>query len=270
MYITELFSKQQGDNIVVIWKYNPTYDDGRPLKNFKFIVYRDGDPINIIINKKGNMYWFLYPIDIFNREYCFFIEVKADDKVSEPSKNTCIITKLGFPPTPKLKNVKLLESGLELEWKGKGDITYIYRGDDTNIVPIPVKKIENNGKYLDTSLDFNKKYCYYVTTSYKNSPESNPSNVLCKEFVDIFPPKPPSNFKIIKKGDDYYLFWTESPSKDVIGYLIYKNGKPLFSIPIKTYYFIDKNYKKGDKYYIIAIDRAGNKSKKVYLEEVIE
>jgi len=270
MHITNIWAKQQGKKILVIWQYNPTYDDGRPLKDFSFIIYRDGDRIDALINKAGNTYWFIYPIDTFDKEYCFYIEVKSNNKISKPSKNACILTKKEFPPKPQLESVELLEEGLKLKWQAEGDKAYIYKGNKANIIPIPKKTIDNNGEYIDKSVSLNKEYCYYITSSYQNSPESSPSNIVCKEFKDIFPPEPPYDFKLIKRKEGYYLIWSESPSKDVIGYIIYKNGKPLFDIPIKTYYFIDKSYRRGDKYYIIAIDRAGNRSEKVYLEEIVE
>jgi len=270
MHITNIFSKQQGNNIFVIWNYNPTYDDGRPLKEFSFIVYKNDKPLNIEIHKAGNLYWFKHPIEDFNKEYCFYIVVKSKNKLSEPSKLTCIMPNRNFPPEPKLYSIKLREEGLELNWSADGDTVYIYKGNRDLILPIPKKKVENAGKYLDKSVALNKEYCYYITSSYTNSPESNPSNKLCKTFKDIFPPEPPYDFKMIKRREGYYLIWSESPSKDVIGYIIYKNGKPLFDIPIKTYYFIDKEYRPGDVYYIVAVDRAGNKSKKVYLEEIVE
>jgi len=274
--VKDINAKQQGNRIVVYWRYIPTFDDGRPIKdkNFKFIIYKNGEIINTSINKKGNLYWFAYPIKNFDQTICFYIEVKTKNgKISKPSKNACVKTNSFFPSPPKLKDVKLIEEGLKLQWEADGDKVYIYKGDREGIPPIPMKIVENhekNGEYLDKNISHDKEYCYYLTTSFGDYPESNPSNILCKKYEDIFPPQPPYDFKMIKRKEGYYLIWSESPSKDVIGYIIYKNGKPLFNIPIKTYYFIDKTYNKGDKYYIIAVDKVGNKSEKVYLEEIIE
>jgi len=73
------------------------------------------------------------------------------------------------------------------------------------------------------------------------------------------------------QSDDVGVVAVATPAdrvgKDVIGYLIYKNGKPITEIPIKTYYFIDNQYKNGDTYEIIAIDKAGNRSKPLKIKE---
>jgi len=272
--VKELSIKQQGNFIIVIWKYIPSFDDGRPLKEFNFLIYKNGKLIDASINKKGNLYWFKYPVEKFNEMICFYIEVKTKNgKISKPSKNVCITPNNFFPSTPKLKDIKLVEDGLKLEWEADGNKVYIYKGDINGIPPVPLKIIENHqkdGEYIDKSVAHEKEYCYYITTSFGDYPESNPSNIICKTYKDIFPPQPPYDFKMIKRKEGYYLIWSESPSKDVIGYIIFKNGEPLFDIPIKTYYFIDKTYKEGDVYYIIAIDRVGNKSEKVYLKEIIE
>ena len=269
LYINSLSLKQQGDNIVVYWSYIPKYDDNRPLKSYSFKVYLNEEVIKPEILNKGDLYWFNFNIPNFRKEYCFKIYVVSKNEESESSPIECIIPSSQYPKRPVITGIDLKEEGLLLKWKGNGKIINIYRSNDKLIPPIPFKKVEDKKYYLDRSLSFNKRYCYYITTEFKEV-ESNKSNILCKDYVDVFPPKPPTDFKLLKKDDNYYLLWEESPSKDVIGYIIYKNGKPLFNMPIKTYYFIDKSYKKGDKYYIVAVDRAGNKSKKVYLKNIIE
>ena len=262
--------KQQGDYIVVSWHYIPKYDDNRPLKEFSFKIYLNDEEINPKLWHKENLYWFSYKIPLFRKEYCFNIYVKSKDELSDSSPIECIIPSSDFPATPEITDIELKEDGLLIKWIGEGKNTNIYKSNDEIIPPIPDKKINNKGYYFDKDLQFNKKYCYYLTVENDKEVESNKSNTVCKRFEDIFPPEPPSDFKLLKKGDDYYLIWDNSPSKDVIGYIIYKNGKPLFNIPIKTYFFIDKDYKDGDKYYIVAVDRAGNKSKKVFLKRIIK
>ncbi len=269
LYVNSLKLRQQGNNIVVLWNYIPRYDDNRVLKEFFFKIYLNGENINPKIYSKGNLYWFSFKIPNFKKEYCFNMYVVSKNEESDNSPIECIIPSKDYPDKPKILDIELKEDGLLIKWNGEGDFINIYRSNDELIPPLPLKRIKNLYSYLDKDLVFNKRYCYYITTENKEA-ESEKSNTVCKDFIDIFSPKPPSDFKLLKKNNDYYLIWEESPSKDVIGYIIYKNGKPLFNIPIKTYFFIDKNYKTGDKYFIVAVDRAGNRSEKVYLEKVIE
>ena len=263
--VEHLKLKQMGDYLVLQWNYIPKYDDNRPLKNFSFKIYQDDELIKPKIYKVNYTYWFYFPIKNFKREYCFYITVETREEKSEPSKYECLIPTSQVPPTPELRNIELKENGLKLSWSAEGKEVNIYRGEDKYIVPTPVYKIKNTFNYLDKNILFNHRYCYYLTVDNENV-ESLPSGIKCKRFVDVFPPEPPSDFRLIKKENEYYLFWTDSPSKDVIGYIIYKNGKPLVNTPIKTYFFIDKSYKDGDKYTIVAVDKAGNKSKPISIK----
>ena len=269
LFIDSFNLKQMGNSLVVFWKYTPRYDDNRPLKDFKFKVYLNGKVVYVDISNLSDIYWFYFTISSLKKEYCFNIYVVSKDNESESSPIKCIIPSTSFPSKPKILGIDIKENGLVLRWSGNGEYINIYRSNRELIPPVTLKKVKNNHKYLDNDLVFNKEYCYYITTE-NNGVESERSETVCKKFEDVFPPKPPSDFKLLKRNNDYYLIWKESPSNDVIGYILYKNGKPIFDIPIKTYFFVDKDYKKGDEYSIVAVDRAGNRSVMVYLKEIIE
>ncbi len=265
MPVESIKLKQMGKYLVLQWDYVPKYDDNRPLKNFNFRIYKNEELIKPKVYKVNYTYWFYFPIENFRKEYCFYIIVETRKEKSEPSRYNCLIPNSQIPSTPEIEKIVLREDGLELNWIAKGDKINIYRSEDKYIIPTPVYKVKNTSRFLDKNLIFNHRYCYFLTVD-KGNIESSPSSIMCKRFVDIFPPEPPLDFRLIKKENDYYLFWTDSPSKDVIGYIIYKNGKPLFNTPIKTYFFIDKSYNEGDKYTIVAIDKAGNRSKPISIK----
>ncbi|WP_457642460.1 fibronectin type III domain-containing protein [Persephonella sp.] len=262
--VFDLHVKQQGENIILYWKYNGLYEDRRKMKNFKFTVYILDEKLNTDIFSYGNIYWIRYKIKDYSRELCFKIKVFNGKKFSNPSKNVCIHPEKQFPEHVKNIRVDLLEEGLQLKWENKEIQTRIYRGSKKAVPPVVYAVVKDKNSFLDKRLSYGVEYCYYLT-SYNGIVESNSSEIVCKTYKDIFPPEPPKNPELIKKGEEYVIIWTDSPSKDVIGYILYKNGKPVINTPIKTYFFVDKSYKKGDWYYIIAVDRAGNKSKPVYL-----
>jgi len=262
--VNKLNIKQQGDRFVIYWQYNGVYEDGRIMGDFKFDIYTLDGKINNKIKKHGRTYWTYYFIKDFDREYCFKIRVFNGKKYSKFSKYVCRYPEKLFPDGVYNLNIELKEEGLILTWFSEENSFKIYRSLSEIIPPIEYAEIRNNNMFKDKKLVYGRKYCYYIT-SYNGKVESNPSETVCKIYRDIFPPKPPQNPELIKKGNEHIIIWTESPSRDTTGYIIYKNGKPLFKTPIKTYFFVDKSYKKGDSYYIIAVDKAGNRSKPAYL-----
>ena len=89
---------------------------------------------------------------------------------------------------------------------------------------------------------------------------------MCIKFEDKFPPSPPENVTYFIKDKKLTIIWHQPEDEDLAGFLIYKNGKPYTNFIIKSYYFIDKDFKKGDTYQIFSVDKGGNKSPPVYLK----
>ena len=256
--------KQQGDRFVIYWRYDGVYEDGRKMGKFHFDVFTLDGKINRKVERYGKIYWTYYRIKSFDREYCFKIRVFNGKKYSKFSRYVCKYPEKIFPDRIYDLKIQMKEGSLTLTWFSEENRFKIYRSNSEIIPPVEYAELKNKNSFTDTKLIYGKKYCYYVT-AYNGKVEGNPSETVCMLYRDIFPPDPPKNPEIIKKGEDYIIIWTESSSKDVAGYLIYKHGKPLLKTPVKTYFFIDKSFKKGDKYEIIAVDKAGNRSKPVYL-----
>ncbi|WP_457644249.1 fibronectin type III domain-containing protein [Persephonella sp.] len=262
--VTKLNLKQQGDRFVIFWRYDGVYEDGRKMKEFRFDIFTLDGKINREVERQGRIYWTYYRINSFDREYCFKIRVFNGKEYSKFSRYVCKYPEKVFPDKVYDLKIQMEEGKLILSWFSEENSFKIYRSNKSVIPPIEYAEVKNTSTFVDRRLSYGKKYCYYIT-AYNGKVEGNPSQTVCKVYRDIFPPEPPKNPELIKKGEDYIIIWTESPSKDVAGYLIFKNGKPLIKTPIKTYFFIDRSYQKGDRYYIIAVDRAGNKSEPAYL-----
>lgn len=257
--------KQQNGELVVYWNYIPKYADGRKMtENFRFEIYSFEHRIIKKIKKSGNLYWFRLPFSQ-EKEYCFRFKVSTRKASSVFSRYFCYIPTFNYPKLKPEFEISIVREGMKLEWKNSKMRTDIYRSPDRVYYPVPVKVLKDNS-YIDRQVKENVRYCYYITYEDRNGVESSPSDIKCRVYRDIFPPEPPRNPKIIKKNSKIYLIWTESSSKDVIGYIIEINDKPVNKTPVKTYILQIPDYKKGEVIKIYAVDKSGNKSSPAILK----
>jgi hypothetical protein len=264
--IENVYVKQYGNNPLIYFYYDKKYTDSNPIKeDIYFVIYKNEKRINPQILSKENLYWF---IDTFEKkESCYKVVVKTKRRESLPSKVVCIskkeISSLQLNP-PKLE---LVEDAVEIYLPAVNYPKNIYKVNSKEEFIPTASYTADSEKFVDQNVELDKEYCYYYTLSLANSVETEKSPTVCTVFKDIFPPNPPKRGKIIVKENQATLIWEESDSKDVVGYLIYKNGNLLNQIPLKTYYFTDKSYKKGDTYKVIAVDKANNKSLPLEIKE---
>ncbi|WP_297455658.1 lipoprotein [Persephonella sp.] len=252
--------KQQDQQLIVYWNYIPKYADGRPMKEgFRFEIYSFDHRIIKKISKHGSLYWFRYRF-LRENEYCFRFKVITVKQESKFSKYFCYIPTFNYPKEPPKYKLDITQQGIKISWENPSTID-IYKIPKPIYYPKPYLVVKNKTEYLDSNVTNNRKYCYYLTIENQSGVESAPSDIKCVTYKDIFPPLPPQNPRIIKRKNTYYLIWSDSPSKDVTGYLIFINEKQITPKPVYTYSFILKGYKKGNIVKIIAVDRAGNKSK---------
>ncbi len=253
--------KQQGNKIIFYWKYTPKYEDGRPIqKPVEFYaVDFNKNTVRLNIKKANNIYWFEEKIQPGIRTYCYRFFVKAGKFFSSLSDFACIRIDKEYPYSLPL-SLKLTQEGILLSWSVKTSVN-IYKGKLKYVPPVVYRKSINDTKFLDIDVKEDRNYCYYITVPKNKHVEGVPSKVICTTYKDIFPPDPPASGFIYKEKDFALIFWDDSPSKDVKGYKVYKNKKPVVDFLINTYYIRDNNYKEGDIYYITAVDNAGNESK---------
>ena len=258
--VKKAYIKQQDQQLVVYWNYIPKYADGRSMKeNFRFEIYSFDHRIIKKIEKYGNLYWFRYKFSKEN-EYCFRFKVITAKNESKFSKYFCYIPTFNYPLKFPTYELHITEEGIKITWE-KPYTVDIYKINKPIYYPKPYTVVKNKTEYLDKNVINNRKYCYYLTTENKSGVESAPSDIKCIKYRDIFPPLPPKQPRIIKQNGVFYLIWSDSPSKDVKGYIIYINDRQITPKPVNTYSYILKDYKEGDIVKIIAVDHAGNKSK---------
>ena len=265
--VNDIKIKQQGSFFVIYWRYIPRYEDGKSIKeDFSFIIEENDNRILPDLKNKANLYWFKRKIKNYSSEYCYKITVKTERNEMAESKYFCLLPVKDFPKiSPELKLLPKNE-GLLLIFNNKFKAVKIYKGKNKNsIIPIPVEEIQNKNHFLDRDVVPEQKYCYYITWVLKNI-ESNPSKIKCTIYRDSFKPKPPQNVELIKEDKKYIILWSPSPSIDTEGYIVEKNGKFVQRLSKDAYFYIIDNPIKGDIYTVYAVDKAGNKSKPVYLK----
>jgi len=262
--VENLTIKQYNGKFLIYFNYNPLYTDDRPMKeNFKFIIYKNSKKFDTSLFKGDTAYWFFDSVE--SKETCYQVQVKTKHKKSPLSKPVCMVGKAINIEKPKPLLISIVEDGLKLTIPENGTFNIYKVKDESDFYPIPYKVVKEK-EFIDTNVELDKRYCYYYTALIDDV-ESEKSDTVCQTFKDIFPPLPPENGKLIIDKNEATLIFEPSKSKDVVGYIFYKNSKIINNTPIKTYYFIDNDYKPGDVYYVEAVDKAGNKSQKLEIKE---
>jgi hypothetical protein len=270
--VEDLTIKQYDGRFLIYFNYNPLYTDDRPIKeNSKFIIYKNSKKFDVNLFKEDTIYWLFDSIE--SKETCYQVQVKTKHKESTLSKPVCIVGKAINIEKPKPLLISIAEDGLKLTIPENGTFNIYKVKDESDFVKdesdfylIPYKKVVKEKEFIDTNVELDKRYCYYYTALIDDV-ESEKSDTVCQTFKDIFPPLPPENGKLIVDKNEATMIFEPSKSKDVVGYIFYKNSKIINNTPIKTYYFIDNDYKPGDVYYVEVIDKAGNKSQKLEIKE---
>ncbi len=265
--VKKIYIKQQGKRLIVYWYYTPVYEDGRRIKErFFFRVETLEGKIKPEIKHIENLYWFEKSLNSFDKEICFRINIITERNFISSSKFFCFIPEKNYPILSKKIEVKETEEGLLLTFNQFYETVLVYRGNNPELIPpISYKVLRKVDSFLDKDVAINKYYCYYITLK-EDTVESNPSNKVCVFYEDRFPPKPIRNPEIINFGGSLFIIWDDSPSSDVVGYILKKNGILLTPEPVYTYFFTLKDWKKGDIIEIYAVDKAGNKSSPAYLK----
>jgi hypothetical protein len=197
--------------------------------------------------------------------------------------NQVSIAPTPIPLPPSGLSVDFTESCIHLRWtppaknmNGSSPARIagynIFRSENAQKFPaIPLNsKIIVNPEFRDESFQFDTTYYYRVSIvgSLKNPyAESLPSEIKAATAKDIYPPEPPEKFNAIWDKGVVYLLWVPSPSKDVVGYRIYRRraGKTekqllqneLITMPnFQDNGISDRQY----EYLATAVDAHGNES----------
>jgi hypothetical protein len=124
-------------------------------------------------------------------------------------------------------------------------------------------------RFLDSGAAFGATYKYVMTAVVNRDPlvESTFSEELEWEYLDDFPPAPPTELVILPEMGLARLLWDASDDDDVVGYVIHRRllgGKyePLNETPSPGSTYSDRTAASGRTYAyrVVAVDTQGNES----------
>lgn len=124
-------------------------------------------------------------------------------------------------------------------------------------------KVNDYSIYLN---DYKRTYSLYITAIDTSGNESVPSNTVTStpiEPPDTTPPARPYGLKATADVGQVILKWSPNVEPDLAGYLIYKDGRLLFTTPITATDFIvsgGMSYTDDSEFSIVAVDFTGNVS----------
>ncbi len=173
---------------------------------------------------------------------------------------------------PESIKYKIRENAIEINWEYKqyekdGIYFNIYKGAEKDFKPIkPLNpQLIDKKTYEDKEVQEGKAYYYTVRAVKKDeNQESEDSQIIMAEYVDTFPPSPPSDLVAVPSEKKIILHWQPIEAPDLNGYKIYRKSSEeasfqlITSQPLKDTSYEDKEVQPNMEYeyYITAIDKA--------------
>jgi len=200
------------------------------------------------------------------------LKVYSYNKKLESKSDEIKFTILESKSPPKIISKEIKDNKINFKWESEEDFEgfYIYKNDTKKFY----KKLDGETTEFNDNLRAEEKTVYYLSGIIRERDlvETELSKPIVFLFKDKRPPSPPENIRYLVSPEGFLIIqWNKPPEKDIEGYLIFTstNGTIFRNIPndkpIKENKFI---FKKKDKkvrtyyFYIIAVDKTGNKSKK--------
>jgi len=160
---------------------------------------------------------------------------------------------------------RIEKDNTEIEDKEAG--TNVPEGKDKSLFTKINTKLVTKEFYEDENVSVNGKYFYRVSTVYNKKIESSLSKIVSVELNDIYPPDVPDNLFVFRGNGFMLLNWEAVKDSDISHYVIYRRNnkwlrfRKLAGNIVKSSYK-DKKVIKGVEYFyfVIAVDKKGNKS----------
>lgn len=212
--------------------------------------------------------------------------VNAMGQRSGFSNFVTIETSLRVALAPVNPTVAPSQSALTVSWSTPSE--NLDRSVTDNILGYNVYRKEGDGafrlrneapiveaRFDDELFEFGKTYTYFVravsTVSDGMTVESSDSEIVAITPVDVFPPAPPEAVTIATSLTEISIFFASNLENDIEGYIIYRSENrdepldrwiQLNEKLLTTNTFRDEKVDSGKSYhyYVIAIDKRGNRS----------
>jgi len=281
---TDVKVKRERNKIRISWGYHEF--TGKPEDAVtKFNIYRKigsggWEKLNIApIMRTGAKLYYIDKELQEGEEYVYYVTaVTFADQESEPSEKVRIFIRDETPPRPPAHvEAKGEECKILISWDPSLDVDVdyyeVYKATSVTdtfrkISKAPVRETY----YEDTDVMGGVQYFYRIVAVDKSGNRSIFSGVACAIPKDYTPPEPPRDVKYEVKDKHVHLWWTASPSPDVIGYNVYRkevhwlklNRDTLTNMEFVDVGFHGRGLYPGKTYEfgVTAIDRVGNESDK--------
>lgn len=178
------------------------------------------------------------------------------------------------PEPPADLELEPVKNGVLLKWtfEGEDPIEFrFYRRDELS--PLFDQhfgfQTGDGDRFLDASAEIGNTYEYAMTVVTNSLPlvESSLSPIREIEYLDTFPPTPPTDLVVLAEAGTARLLWEGSDDDDVAGYLVFRRAaggefEQLTDEPIRPNEYLDNNAASGRTYAyrIVAVDDTGNTS----------
>jgi hypothetical protein len=256
-----LSAEQVEDKLLVKWKPVERFYDGRVIEDKENLYYE----IFVDFGKrkyrtKKTFFLDEEPFEVGERR-CYTVYAIYKEERSKPSEPFCITTKEPIKEVPTVLDY----------FGGDGFVKFVFSpGERYSIEIFRNGKLyevlpEGEKKFIDVQVVNSVEYKYRFRFS-QGSLKGGFTKIFRVVPQDKIPPKPPKNPFLVRKGKSCIFLWEPSPSNDVVEYLILNNNYVLGSIRKGIYFFL-KNCEKEATYYIRAVDKAGNLSRKIKVKE---
>ncbi len=225
----------------------------------------------------------------------FYLIVPYANRTRIGSTDMFGVPLLPGPPAPKNAKITYDENTLTLSWipGATGQTVQVYDATPPSPptatpgtatpaapaakVPVIVKPINATplaALELKRPVVFGTHICFTVRGVTGTAPllfESAPSNTVCEDPYDKFPPDPPTNLVAFATEGAIALTWDGVTATDLAGYIVLRTDgtsetlQPLFAAPVTGTSFTDTAARAGVRYTyaVVAVDSAkpGNRSK---------
>jgi len=284
---------QRGNKILIKISYPDKLESGEPLNSLSKIVIKgyimkqkeeetESAPIkktvlyekeNVKI-KDGNFFAEFTPSTCGE----LILKIYSYNKKLESKSKEIKFTILESKPSPKIISKVITDNKINFKWESEEDFEgfYIYKNDINKFY----KKLDSEATEFNDNLKTEEKTVYYLSGIIRESNlvETALSKPIVFLFKDKTPPSPPENIRYLVSPEGLLIIqWNKPQDKDIKGYSIFMstNGKIYKNIinnelTKENKFIFKKKIKKVRTYYfyIIAVDKSGNKSKKSKITKI--
>jgi hypothetical protein len=252
-------------NFLVKWQPVKKFSDGRKLANPEDIYYIVS--INFGKVKVRSTYFLDSKVISEGEKRCYTITAVYRGKYfSQPSEPFCAVARKPIEEIPEILSYIAGDGFVKFELKPTTDYSIeVFRDPSLHISPYKTLSPKTS-EFVDKNVVNGKEYSYSFRFS-KGNLKGRFSKTYNLTPEDRTPPEPPENAFLIRKGNSCTILWEPSSSKDVSGYVILKYGKVVGFTGRGIYFFLPECPE--GSYYVKAVDKAGNFSKPIKAEEVI-